>query len=184
MTGAEVVPLCRELDPDVVVLDIRMPEADGLAAMHAMKQHALHPKVIVLTGNWHSQFLVRSIIFGASAFFLKSVPREELVAAVRAVAAGENLLRISEIPTVLERWRSEDTALAPVAVRKMVKLSVREREVLRLIVQGMSNRQIAEHLGIGPATAKTHVENVMRKLGVSDRTQAAVWAVYSGVIEP
>jgi len=184
INGTEVVALCKELDPDIVLMDIRMPEMDGLTAMHEMKRNAVHAKIIVLTAHWHHQYLVRSLMYGASGFFLKSVLGGELREAIRKVASGKNLLAIPEVPRLVDRLRREEAGLAPVAVRKMGKLSGREREVLRLMVQGMSNRKIAEYLGIGPATAKTHVENVMKKLGVSDRTQAAVWAVYSGTIEP
>ena len=182
--GTEVVPLCKELDPDIVMMDIRMPEMDGLTAMHEMKKHRVHAKVIVLTAHWHHQYLVRSLIYGASGFFLKSVLGGELREAIRKVASGKNLLAIPDIPRLVDRLRQEEAGLAPVAVRRLGQLSGREREVLRLLVQGMSNPQIAELLGIKQATAKTHVENVIKKLGVSDRTQAAVWAVYSGTIEP
>ncbi len=183
-TGTEAVALVQELEPDVVLMDIRMPDMDGLAAMAAMKRLSLKTSVIVLTTYNNMQYLVRSVIYGAAGYFLKGISRDELLAAIRAVGDGKLLLKVHHLRTVIERLIKEDAKLAPPAVRKTSVLTAREREVLGLIVQGLTNKQIAEVLCVSQATVKTHVEHIISKLGVSDRTQAAVWAVRSGIAGP
>lgn len=180
-TGAEAVELSERLRPDVLILDIRMPEMDGLSAMAAMKRHSFQPNVIVLTGSTNLQHLIRSVIYGAAGYFLKGVSREELVQAVRTVAAGQSLLRVRDLHTVLQHILKEDARTAPFAVTKMSTLTAREREILGLVVQGLTNKQIGEVLSLSPATVRAHIEHVIEKLGVSNRTQAAVWAVRAGV---
>jgi DNA-binding NarL/FixJ family response regulator len=180
-TGSEAVALVRELKPDVVLMDLRMPDMDGLSAMEAMKLQSIDTSVIVLTSFSSLQYLVRSVIYGAAGYFLKGISREELLAAIRAVVAGESLLKIHHLNAVLDRLLKEDLKVAPHAVAKVRALTPREREVLALIVQGLTNKQIAQVVSLSPATVRTHVEHIIRKLGVSDRTQAAVWAVRSGI---
>jgi DNA-binding NarL/FixJ family response regulator len=183
-TGWEAVALVRQLSPDVVLMDVRMPEMDGLAAMAEMKKTDIQSAVIVLTTYYNVRYLVRAVIYGAAAYFLKGIARDELLGAIRAVHAGESLLKIPQLRAIVDRVLKEDSKLAPAAVKKMRGLTRREREILGLVVQGLTNRQIAELLCISQATVKTHVENIIEKLGVSDRTQAAVWAVRAGVAEP
>ncbi len=183
-TGTEAVALVQELEPDVILMDIRMPDMDGLQAMAAMKRNSLKTSVIVLTTYNNMQYLVRSVIYGAAAYFLKGISRDELLAAIRAVADGKLLLKVHHLRGVVERLLKEDAKLAPPAVRKASVLTAREREVLGLIVQGLTNKQIADILCVSQATVKTHVEHIISKLGVSDRTQAAVWAVRSGIAGP
>jgi DNA-binding NarL/FixJ family response regulator len=182
--GTEAVGLVQELEPDVVLMDIRMPDMDGLAAMAAMKRLSLKTSVIVLTTYNNMQYLVRSVIYGAAGYFLKGISRDELLAAIKAVADGKLLLKVHHLRAVIERLVKEDAKLAPPAVRRTSVLTSREREVLGLIVQGLTNKQIAEVLCVSQATVKTHVEHIISKLGVSDRTQAAVWAVRSGIAGP
>jgi DNA-binding NarL/FixJ family response regulator len=183
-TGKEAVGLVEQLEPDVVLMDIRMPDMDGLAAMAEMKKKNARAAVIVLTTYYNVRYLVRAVIYGAAAYFLKGISREELLGAIRAVHHGESLLKIPQLRAIVDRVLKEDSKLAPAAVKKMKALTRREREILGLVVQGLTNKQIAELLCISQATVKTHVENIIEKLGVSDRTQAAVWAVRAGVAAP
>ncbi len=183
-TGKEAVELVEQLQPDVVLMDIRMPDMDGLAAMAEMKKKNARAAVIVLTTYYNVRYLVRAVIYGAAAYFLKGISREELLGAIRAVHQGESLLKIPQLRAIVDRVLKEDSKLAPAAVKKMKSLTRREREILGLVVQGLTNKQIAELLCISQATVKTHVENIIEKLGVSDRTQAAVWAVRAGVAGP
>ena len=180
-SGAEAVALVEKLQPDVTLMDIRMPNMDGLAAMAAMKKLSANTSVIVLTTYNNMQYLVRSVIYGAAGYFMKGIGRDDLLAAIRAVAQGQSLLQVHQLRTVIERLVREDAKAAPHAAKKLNVLTPRERETLNLVAQGLTNEQIAGILGISRATVKTHVENIIRKLGVSDRTQAAVWAVRSGL---
>jgi len=183
-SGSEALTLIRELTPHVVLMDIRMPDMDGFSAMAAMKRQSLSASVIVLTTYNNMQYLIRSVIHGAAGYFLKGISRQELLNAIRAVAAGESLLKVHHLRAVMDRLMKEDARTAPLAVTKMGALTPREREILGLIVQGLTNRQIGQILAVSPATIRTHVQNIMGKLGVSDRTQAAVWAVRSGIAGP
>jgi DNA-binding NarL/FixJ family response regulator len=180
-SGAEAIALVEKLQPDVTLMDIRMPDMDGLAAMAAMKKLPVNTSVIVLTTYHNMQYLVRSVIYGAAGYFMKGIGRDELLAAIRAVAQGRSLLQVHQLRTVIERLVHEDAKAAPHAAKKLSVLTPRERETLSLVAQGLTNEQIARILGISRATVKTHVENIIGKLGVSDRTQAAVWAVRSGI---
>jgi len=183
-TGREAVALAEQLRPDVVLMDIRMPDTDGLAAMADLKKRSLRTSVIVLTTYTNLQYLVRSVVYGAAGYFVKGVSREELLAAVRAAAGGESLLKVRHLSAVVERLVAEGAKTAPHAVAQLDALSRREREVLSLVAQGLTNEQIAEVLGLSRATVKTHVEHIIGKLGVSDRTQAAVWAARAGLAGP
>ncbi|MGQ9729700.1 MAG: response regulator [Candidatus Zipacnadales bacterium] len=180
-TGAEAIALVEKLKPTVTLMDIRMPDMDGLAAMAALKRHCLTTSVIVLTTYNNMQYLIRSVIYGAAGYFMKGISRDELLAAVRAVASGNSLLKVHQLRAVIERLVREDAKAAPHAVQKVDVLTRRECEVLNLVAQGLTNKQIAGVLGISRTTVKTHIENIIEKLGVSDRTQAAVWAVRSGI---
>jgi len=183
-TGAEALELIENLKPDVVLMDIRMPDMDGLAAMRAMKRNSINTSVIVLTTYNNVQYLVRSVIYGAAGYFLKGISRKELLAAIRAVATGDSLLKPHHLRAVLQRLLKESSETTPATSSKTEALTPREKEVLGLIVQGLTNVQIARILFISPATVKRHVESIIKKLGVSDRTQAAVWAVRAGIVGP
>jgi DNA-binding NarL/FixJ family response regulator len=180
-SGSEAIALVEGLQPDVTLLDIRMPDMDGITAMAAMKKLPVNTSIIVLTTYNNMQYLVRSVIYGAAGYFMKGISRDELLAAIRAVAEGQSLLQVHQLRTVIERLVREDAKAAPHAVKKLDVLTPRERETLNLVAQGLTNEQVAHVLGISRATVKTHVENIIGKLGVSDRTQAAVWAVRSGL---
>ena len=180
--GDEVVRLSEELHPDVVLMDIRMPGTDGLAATKRLLDREGAPRVLILTTFDLDEYVYEAMKTGASGFLLKTVPARELAAAVRGIASG-NILVSPEITRRLIREfvarprQLEASRLAP-------PLTNREREVLRLIAQGFSNGEIAESLSLTEATIKTHVNRILAKLGVRDRVQAVVFAYESGFVAP
>ncbi len=180
--GEECLRRVRELAPDVVLMDIRMPRLDGIEATRRLTA-AGGPRVLVLTTFDLDEYVYRAMRAGASGFLLKDVPREQLVAGVRVVARGEALLAPAITRRLVERFvRLPDPGSGvPHAVRQ---LSVRELEVLRLIAAGLSNAEIAARLVVGEATVKTHVTRVLAKCGVRDRVQAVVLAYESGLVQP
>jgi DNA-binding NarL/FixJ family response regulator len=180
--GSEAVALAAELSPDVVVMDIRMPNMDGLAATDQIVSGGdAAPKVLVLTTFELDEYVFEALRVGASGFLLKRASPEDLVEAVRVVASGDSLL----FPPVMRRLVEEYTAAGEQADRlrsNIELLTDREREVLRLVARGKSNREIADELFIGHETAKSHVGSVLTKLGVHGRTQAVIAAYESGFV--
>jgi len=179
--GAEAVELARELDPDVVLMDVRMPRMDGIEATRRLALAGLRARVLVLTTFDLDQHVYDALQAGASGFLLKDVDRERLVEAVRTVAAGEALLA----PPVLRRLVAHYVESPPAALARpagLDDLSERELEVLRLIGRGLSNAEIAAELVISLATVKTHVRHVLQKLRLRDRVQAVVVAYESGLV--
>jgi len=183
-TGDEAVRLSGELTPDVVLMDIRMPGVDGLAATRqiASKERLHGVKVVILTTFGLDEYVFEAIRSGASGFLVKDTEPAELVQAVRVVAAGEALLS----PSVTRQLISEFAARAkePQAVRGLGELTDREREVVALVAEGLSNDEIARRLFMSPATAKTHVSRALGKLGARDRAQLVVIAYESGLVRP
>ena len=183
-TGDEAVRLAWELTPDVVLMDIRMPGVDGLAATRQIaSDERLHGvKVVILTTFGLDEYVFEAIRSGASGFLVKDTEPAELVQAVRVVAAGEALLS----PSVTRQLISEFAARAkePQAVRGLGELTDREREVVALVAEGLSNDEIARRLFMSPATAKTHVSRALGKLGARDRAQLVVIAYESGLVRP
>lgn len=179
-SGKEAVERVRQLSPRLVLLDIRMAGGDGLDALTQIK--AEHPEVavVMLTTYDNPTYMARAVAGGASGYLLKGIDRDELLQALRAVSDGEMLLTREELVRSL-RGIDTSTANAPELIQP---LSERESEVLRLVSTGLSNREIAPLLFISECTVKTHVEHIIRKLGVSDRVQAAVWAARKGMTEP
>ncbi|RJQ50784.1 MAG: DNA-binding response regulator [Actinobacteria bacterium] len=183
--GKEAVALARELEPDVVLMDIRMPEMDGLEATRQIlaEEAPGRARVLVLTTFDADEYVYGALRSGASGFLLKDIEPDDLLSAIRVVAAGEALLA----PSVTRRLIAEFAA-RPSPDRTSPKvldvLTEREREVLALVAQGLSNREIAELLVISPATAKTHVSRVMTKLIARDRAQLVVIAYESGLVSP
>jgi DNA-binding NarL/FixJ family response regulator len=178
--GAEALELTRRLEPDVVLMDIRMPVMDGIEATRRIGRAGLRTRVLVLTTFDLDQHVWEALQAGASGFLLKDVDRERLVAAVETVAAGDELLA----PPVLRRLVAHYVDRPPAAVSRpgtLAELSERELEVLRLIGRGMSNAEIAEELVISLATVKTHVRHVLQKLRLRDRVQAVVVAYEAGL---
>jgi DNA-binding NarL/FixJ family response regulator len=182
--GAEALALCRELRPDVALVDIRMPRLDGIqAARRITADPALSTAVVMLTTFDADEHVVEALRAGATGFLLKSMPREQLVTAVRAAVTGDSLLA----PTLLRRLLDDFVGRAgrPTAHTPGIDhLTAREEEVLRLIARGLSNAEIAAELVLGEGTVKTHVARVLAKLGVRDRVQAVVAAYESGLVRP
>jgi DNA-binding NarL/FixJ family response regulator len=181
--GAEAVRMCRELRPDVIVMDVRMPRMDGIEATRQLVgPEPGGPRILILTTFDLDEYVYDALRAGASGFLLKDVTAERLFDAVRVVAAGDALLA----PTVTRRLISEfalqhRTADAPPPTA-LSSLTGREREVLRLMAEGLSNLEIAARLVVTEETVKTHVSRVLSKLGVRDRTQAVVAAYESGLV--
>lgn len=182
-TGREAVALTRQLRPRVVLLDVRMPDGDGLNALAAIKAAEPQVSVIMLTIYTTPGYLARAVANGAAGYLSKEVDPERIPWAVRAAASGEDLLdRASLLAALTSASQAEHPAQA--AASPLEELTEREDTVLRLIAQGLSNEEIADMLVVSLSTVKTHVNHIFRKLDVSDRTQAALWAVRHGLGEP
>jgi DNA-binding NarL/FixJ family response regulator len=182
--GREAVSLCRLLVPDVVLMDIRMPELDGLAATREIAgEGALAGvRIVILTTFELDEYVFEALRAGASGFLVKDTEPADLIRGVRSVAAGDALLS----PSVTRRLIGEFAARAkePRPARELEALTDREREVVALVADGLSNTEIGDRLVVSPATAKTHVSRAMRKLGVRDRAQLVVVAYESGLVRP
>ncbi|MGK3203537.1 response regulator [Amycolatopsis sp. MEPSY49] len=177
--GAEVPGLVARLRPDVVLMDVRMPAVDGIrATTHLMSTVDEPPKVIVVTTFENDDYVYDALLAGASGFLLKRARPEEIVAAIRTVVAGESLLFPAAIRRLAANRAPSGDGLAG------ANLTEREREVLRLMAGGLSNVEIAGELYLGIQTVKTHVGNVLAKLGARDRTQAVIRAYDSGFVAP
>lgn len=183
--GGEAVRIARELHPDVVLMDIRMPGVDGIQATRELlgDERGGGIRVIILTTFDIDEYVFQALRAGASGFLLKDTGAEELINGVRVVAAGDALLAPSVTRRLIAEFaRRADPHLAPPAA--LASLTEREREVLGLVARGLSNSEIAEELVISPTTAKTHVSRVMLKLGARDRAQLVVIAYESGLVTP
>ncbi len=179
--GAEVPGLVSRLRPDVVLMDVRMPSVDGIrATTHLMATLANPPKVIVVTTFENDDYVYDALLAGASGFLLKRTRPEEIVSAIRTVAAGESLL----FPAAIRRLAAQQANRGPQDGLADAGLTEREREVLRLMAGGLSNVEIAGELYLGVQTVKTHVGNVLAKLGARDRTQAVIKAYDTGFVTP
>ncbi|MBE3014749.1 response regulator transcription factor [Microbispora sp. NEAU-D428] len=175
--GAAAVSLARSLRPDVVLMDVRMPAVDGIQATRALTAAEGAPKVVVVTTFENDDYVYEALRAGASGFLLKRARADELVQAIR-VAAGESLLFPAAIRSLVAARG------AARAVPGIGRLTTREGDVLRLMARGLSNAEIAAELVVGTETVKTHVGNVLSKLGARDRTQAVVAAYESGFVSP
>jgi DNA-binding NarL/FixJ family response regulator len=185
--GREAVDLCQELLPDLVLMDLSMPEMDGIEATRAVK--AEHPKtgVLVLTAHADQEMLLEAIRAGAAGYVLKGVGPQELVGVVRATLGGESPVDQELVMRLVRRLAAEaDPPPEPSATKREEQGSLTPRElgVLRSLATGKTNRQIAHELHLSLSTVKRHLERIISKLGVSDRTQAAVKAVELGLIDP
>ncbi|MFJ6742143.1 response regulator [Streptomyces sp. NPDC091279] len=189
--GAEAVRLTREHRADVVLMDIRMPGTDGLAAtrMISADTSLAHVRVVILTTFEVDDYVVQSLRAGASGFLGKGSEPEELLAAIRIAAGGEALLSPAATKGLIARFLAQsdpadDTGRDPDRARRLEALTVREREVLVQVAGGHSNDEIAERLTVSPLTVKTHVNRAMAKLGARDRAQLVVIAYESGLVRP
>jgi len=177
--GRAAVELCRTLQPDLALLDVRMPDMDGLAAARAIRMEAPATRVIMVTIHDNLDYLLEAMRAGASGYVLKEASREELLTVVRRVLAGEQLLNAEESKRMLQRMVAGDSEHSTV----VKLLTLREIEVLRLVADGQTNQDIATILNISRGTVKVHVEHILAKLNVSDRTEAAVYASQLGLLK-
>lgn len=177
--GREALLLCRRLQPDLALLDVRMPELDGLAACRAIKQECPATSVILVTMHENPEYLFEALKAGAAGYVLKDLSQRELITAVHGVLRGESILNQELVARLLQRLASETPTQEDLPPGR---LSPREREVLQLLSLGQTNREIASKLTVSVSTVKIHVEHILAKLGVSDRTQAAVRAIELGLL--
>jgi DNA-binding NarL/FixJ family response regulator len=177
--GLEAVQLAVAERPDVVLMDIRMPELDGIEATRRLTAEAPGTRVLMLTTFDLDEYVVDAFRAGASGFLLKTAPRDQLVAAVRTVHAGEALLAPVSTRKLIEQFAHPARESAALAL-----LTARERDVLVLLSRGLSNPEIAAELVVEPSTVKSHVASVLSKLGLRDRVQAVVFAYESGLVRP
>ncbi|MGN6333500.1 MAG: response regulator [Motilibacteraceae bacterium] len=186
--GEHAVELTRSLLPDVVLMDVRMPRLDGVEATRRITSApvgAVTPRVLVLTTFDLDEYVVQALRAGASGFLLKDVPAEDLVGAIRVIAAGDAVVAPSITRRLLDRFASrlpaQDDAPTP---ELLAQLTERELDVLRLVARGMSNAEIAQELQVSETTVKTHVGHLLTKLSLRDRVQAAVLAYETGLVVP
>jgi DNA-binding NarL/FixJ family response regulator len=172
--GAEAIALCAELVPDVILMDLEMPVVDGIEATQRIVGAGGGPRVVVLTSFADREHIAEAIDSGAVGYLLKDADSEEIVAGVRAAAAGESPLNPRVALTVVRELRAGGPSEA---------ISDREREVLALVGAGVPNKQIALRLGISPKTVKSHLSRIFRQIGVTDRLQAAMWARRHGLVD-
>jgi DNA-binding NarL/FixJ family response regulator len=181
--GAEAVALGRELRPDVVLMDIRMPGVDGIEATRRLLQDGDAPRVLMLTTFDLDEYVYQAMKAGASGFLLKDAPRDQLVGAVRSVAAGDALLAPQLVRRLVEDFvRRPAPGAHPPA--ELDELTEREIEVLTLIARGLANSEIAARLFVTEATVRTHVTHILSKLQLRDRVQAVVLAYETGLVQP
>jgi DNA-binding NarL/FixJ family response regulator len=180
--GREAVELAAVTSPDVVLMDIRMPELDGIEATRTIVARDPAARVLVLTTFDLDEYAVRAIRAGASGFLLKDAPPAQLIDAVRVIADGDALLAPTVTRRLLDRFaRALDDGSPPPALDE---LTGRELEILRLVAQGLSNAEIAERLVVGETTVKSHVSSILRKLRLRDRVQAVIAAYDAGLVRP
>jgi DNA-binding NarL/FixJ family response regulator len=178
--GLEAVAKAARFDPTVVLMDIRMPELDGLEATRRIIAANADARILILTTFGLDEYVYEALRAGASGFVLKDDPPEQLIAAVRTVAGGEALLS----PAITKRVIKQFTRLArPAPPKELDELTARERDILRLIASGLSNAEIGKQLCISETTVKSHVTHILQKLGLRDRVQAVVLAYQTGLTE-
>ena len=179
--GLEAVAMAARFRPTVVLMDIRMPELDGLEATRRILAAEDAPRVLILTTFDLDEYIFEGLRAGASGFVLKDDPPEQLIAAIRTVAAGDALLSPAVTRRVIKQFTRTPRPEPPLGLGE---LTARERDILRLVVEGLSNAEIAARLVIGETTVKTHVTHILQKLQLRDRIQAVVFAYQTGFLEP
>jgi DNA-binding NarL/FixJ family response regulator len=182
--GVVALDLARRLLPDVILMDIRMPRMDGVAATRSIVAARLPVRVLVLTTFDLDEYVVGALRAGASGFLSKDVPAEDLVAAIRTVAAGEAVVAPRILRRLLDRFAAALPDLDAAPPRGLDQLTDREREVWVQLARGLSNAEIARALSVSETTVKTHVGHVLAKLGLRDRVQAVVMAYETGLVRP
>jgi len=182
-TGREAIEAARRLTPDVVLMDVRMPDLDGIAATRELSRTAPSARVLIVTTFEQDDYIFSALRAGASGFLLKRTRPEELIAAVHTIAAGDSLLSPSVTRRVIDRMAQQPAPdLAERA--RLDTLTPRERDVLELIARGLSNREIAAALVVEESTIRTHVKRILMKLNLRDRVQAVILAYETGINQP
>jgi RNA polymerase sigma factor (sigma-70 family) len=183
--GFEAVEAARALEPDVVLMDVRMPRLDGLEATRQLVEQGEEegPRVLVLTTFALEEYVYEALRAGASGFLLKDVPPEQLLAGIHVVARGDALLDPTITRSVIEEFAARPAVRRELA-DKLDELTPREREVFSLVARGLSNAEIARELVVSEGTVKSHVAHVLLKLGLRDRVQSVIYAYESGVAQP
>jgi len=176
-SAKEAVKVCEHLKPDVLLLDIRMPDEDGLACLEKVRAKVPNTKVVMLSTYDNPTYIARAVALGAADFVLKGSSREALVETIMAAGAGESPSRSGELRRIAAAMK-----VRAVVDDDEVPLTQRETQVLRHVALGLSNKEIGRSLEISVETVKEHVQNILRKIAVNDRTQAAVWAVRKGLV--
>jgi DNA-binding NarL/FixJ family response regulator len=180
--GREAVDLARRLNPDVILMDVRMPDVDGVEATRRLAAAGSPARVLILTTFDLDEYVYEAIRAGASGFLLKDVQPAQLVDAVRVVAAGEALLAPTVTRRLLDHFADRLPGAQPAAPAELARLTERELEILTLMADGLSNAELAEQLFLSETTVKTHVSSVLRKLELRDRVQAVVLAHRAGLV--
>ncbi|HEU4948919.1 MAG TPA: response regulator transcription factor [Kribbella sp.] len=181
--GRGAIELGRRLDPDVILMDVRMPNLDGIAATRQLTASAPQARILILTTFEDEDYLFGALTAGASGFLLKRTRPEQLIAAIHTVAGGESLLSPSVTRKVIDRMIQQPQQ-DPGTVRRLRELTPRERDVLELVARGLSNAEIAEELVVEESTVKTHMKRILGKLDVRDRVQAVILAYEAGLARP
>ena len=181
--GYEAVERIRRIQPDVVLMDVRMPNMDGIAATRKITSAVPLTKVLILTTFEDDEYVFGALSAGASGFLLKRTQPEQLIAAIHTVAGGDSLLSPSVTRTVIDRMARHPRP-DPAADRRLHQLTPREREVLKLVARGLSNAEIADVLVVEESTIKTHMKRILAKLDLRDRVQAVVMAYETGMVQP
>ena len=179
--GLEALELARELDPDVILMDVRMPNLDGVEATRQLVESGTRARILVLTTFDLDEYVYAAVRAGASGFLLKDVEPAELVDAIRVVAAGNSLFGPAATERLVARFAQQPS---PDAGRTLDELTDREKEILTLLASGLSNAELAEKLFLSETTVKTHVSAILRKLHVRDRVQAVIAAYDAGLVRP
>ncbi len=176
-SGGEALKQAQKVKPDVILLDIRMPDGDGLAALEKLQSKVPESRVVMLSTYDNPTYVARAVALGACDYVLKGSSREDIVTTIQAAAAGQSPSRCGELKKIAAAMK-----VRQVVDDDDVPLTQRETQVLRHVALGLSNKEIARSLEISVETVKEHVQNILRKITVTDRTQAAVWAVRKGLV--
>jgi DNA-binding NarL/FixJ family response regulator len=182
--GREAVRLTRRLRPDVVLMDVRMPNLDGIAATRELLAGSPQTRVLILTTFEDDDYVFGALAAGASGFLLKRTRPEQLIGAIHTIAAGDSLLSPSVTRTVIDRMARHYVQPDPAVSRRLRDLTPRERDVLELVASGLSNSEIAARLVVEESTIKTHMKRILAKLQLRDRVHAVILAYETGLVQP